>query len=191
MRTWPELRDEILRLDLGGIRVTAERAAFERWCRDAEARVQDAVHRAATARAEALLRETGASVTVSAGAGSRGTTAERPRFSVVSLALGRSRVDVYSVRAPGESPSLHYGVLRGATSTRFPVLAPVPGCLVIRRDDGELELLAAPDPRSEDSPRATTTVDGVVLRAFELLVGAHRAELASARRASHAEQRVP
>ena len=193
MQTWPELHRELNRLDVGNRRQAAERESFERWCAIAEDRVLSALAARAASRARELEVETGAHIRVSTSG-----TAPSPsgpgfsRVRVLTLELGSSRVDVYSVRATAESPSIHLGVLRGATTTRHPVLAALPGCLVVRRSDGGFDLLLPPSPLAPSLPsaaspaakapgdRRTTSIDALVLRAFELLVGAHRSTRASA-----------
>jgi hypothetical protein len=91
----------------------------------------------------------------------------------VAVALGASRVDLYSVREPGSAPCLHLGIQRAATSTRSPVFTTLPGALLVRRTDDGFDALRLPLP-SEGTERPRTTIDWLVLRAFELLVGTHR-----------------
>lgn len=174
MQTWPELHREVDRLDIGERRATSEREAFERWCAIAEDGVLFALAAAAESRARELQAETGAIVRVSTSGVAQAESGPVPRPRVVSLELGSSRVDLYSVRATAESPRLHLGVLRGATSTRFPVLASLPGCLVVRRSDGGFDLIVPPSSRTKEAYPETTSIDALVLRAFELLVGTHQ-----------------
>jgi hypothetical protein len=94
------------------------------------------------------------------------------RFHVVSLALGSSRLDLYPARELGETPAIHFALTRAPTTTRFPVIVSLPGCLIVRRDNGQIALLGA-EARGLPDMRPSVTFDAVVLRAFELLMGAH------------------
>jgi hypothetical protein len=198
LRDWIDLHREVNRLDLTGRQKNAERDRFEEWCVLAEEQVLVALAARAESRAQELERETGAYIRVSTSGAVPVATAtgpvSRPRFRMVSLELGACRVDVYSARAVYESPCFHLGVLQGRTaSVRFPVMASIPGCLVVRLEDDGFELLVPPpleitldfpaSPPVAASGRAperrTTSMDAVLLRAFELLVGAHQSTRAA------------
>jgi hypothetical protein len=167
--TWPGLYAETDRLDLSKRRLLAAQAEFESWARDAERRAIAEAQACATARGRELLERTGVGVVVEAP--QPGT-----RWMRVSLRLGASRADLYSVRSPGSSPAIHLGVQRAATSTRFPVFTTVPGALLVRRPDDAFDALCLPLPTdARGCPR--TSIDGLVLRAFELLLGTHRSTL--------------
>jgi hypothetical protein len=170
--TWLGLYAEMDRLDLSKRRLLAAQGEFESWARSAEQRAIAEAQAAATLRARELWERTAVGVVVEAPQRSE-PDRPGPRWLRVSLRLGASRADLYSVRSAGSSPCLHLGVQRAATSTRFPVFTTVPGALLVRRSDDGFDALSLPLPAdSADRPR--TTIDGLVLRAFELLCGAHR-----------------
>jgi hypothetical protein len=174
LQTFTDLRRWVDRLDLGDRRATAAREIFERWCAAAEDQVLSALAARLATEAAALAARTGVKVRLSASSGERSSSESVLGVRALSIELGSSRVEVYSVRGAAESPRVHLGVLRGATSTRFPVMATVPGCLVVRREDGGIGLIVAPIPAATPSERRATSIDAVALRAFELLIGAHQ-----------------
>lgn len=186
MLTWPGLFHEIDRLDVAGRRARAVQAEFEQWAALAERRTMADARLAAVARADEVRDQTGLETAVTGPAGPEGVSRLGTTWSAVSLSLGTCRVDLYSVRRPAESPMVHFGVTRGPTLTRHPVLATLPGALVVRRAGNGLEYVAL--PLSRDHERSTTTLDALVLRAFELLVGAHCSTL---RFASEADRASP
>ena len=168
--SWRHLYDEVDRLDLSNRRLLAARANFDAWAQRTEERCLRELHDTARERSQELLARTGVSVIVEASARD-----ERHRRGPVTLRVGTSRVDLYSVREPGASPCIHLGVQRGATSTRFPVFATIPGVLLIRALDGDYEMLSLPFEDGTAPPR--TTADAFVLRAFDVLLGTHRSTL--------------
>lgn len=159
-------------------RAQEDRAQFEQWCELAEEWVLSTLASIALSRSAELAAHGDWNVRVLRAA-SHGRNGSGPRYRVVSLALGASRVDIYSTREPGQTPSIHFAVTRAPTTTRFPVVMTVPGCVVVRRPNGEIALIAALAEHSSGL-RPAMAFDAVVVRAFELLVGAHR----SARRAA-------
>jgi hypothetical protein len=167
--TWPGLYDEVDRLDLSKRRFDAARAEFESWAARTEERALAEAYTSARVRARELYERTAVAVTAE-------EIRTRPGSSFgsrLSLGLGASRVDLYAVRNPGSSPCLHLGVQRAATSTRAPVFTTLPGALLVRRFDDGFDALCLPVPADTgDCP--TITMDGLVLRAFELLIGTHR-----------------
>jgi len=188
LRTFADLHRAVDLLDLSERRARKERERVEQWFAVTEERVFSALGAEARARASELEKATEAIIRVSTSgtAGQPGAPrapVQQPRdfrIRAVSLELGSSRVDVYSMRGAGEAVRLHFGVSRGATGiVRFPVMASFPGCLVVRNEDGGFELLLPvcqpPGGVPGDAPeRRATSIDAVVLRAFELLVAAHQ-----------------
>jgi hypothetical protein len=169
--TWPGLYDEVDRLDLSRRRLLAARAEFESWARSAEAGALAALHAHAVLRAAELVERTGLELSVEprdpAGA----------RYAPpVSLRLGSSRLDLYSVREPETAPCVHLGVQRGATSTRFPVFTTLPGVLLVRSSEARFDVLALPIAESGTPER--TSLEALLLRAFAILIGSYRSTLA-------------
>jgi hypothetical protein len=169
--SWQGLFADVNRLDLSRRRLHAAQAEFEAWAASAEERALSYAHAVATLRARELHRNTSLRVLVEAPPRfvSDGLRASHHRVGVV---LGASRVDLYSVREPAAAPYLHLGVQRAPTSTRAPVFTTVPGALLVRRADDGFDALSLPIP-AEGSDRPRTTIDALVLRVFELLVGTH------------------
>jgi hypothetical protein len=171
--TWPGLYADVDRLDISGRRREAARAEFESWARSAEESVLTCARALAALRASELRAQTAVEVVVEPRQGRiRPSASPGP----VSLRLGTSRVHLYSVRNPTSSPCLHLGIQRGATSTRFPVFATLPGVLVVRSGADAFELLGLPIPE-DGTPPETVRLEALVLRAFELLIGAYRSTL--------------
>jgi hypothetical protein len=169
---WPGLYEEVDRLDLSKRRLHAARAEFDSWARTAEDTVLVAAHATAVSRARELFLRTGLGLTVE----SRSLPPGRSLAAApVTLRLGTSRVDLYSVRAEASAPCLHLGVQRGATSTRYPVFTTLPGVLLVRSGNAHFELLAL--PVQDHVEPARTTVEALVFRAFDLLIGAYRSTL--------------
>jgi len=172
MLTWAGLFQHVAELDPLGRRLQADRAEFERWAASAEQRVMDDLARIATARGENIRARTGIVVDVLTRIEKTSLSSFGGAHRLVALSLSGSSVDVYSVRSPGESPSIHFACARAATTSRFPVLVTVPGCLVVRAGRSEVRLLTVPG-------HTPTSIDAVVLRAFGLLVGAFQSALPS------------
>jgi hypothetical protein len=179
MPSWKGFLDEAERVDVAERHAGSARATFEMWALRTEERVLAELNAEAGLRALEFADVTGAVVRVEASVNPV-PPHQRSRWRTVSLRLGASRVEVYSVRNPGESPTVHLAVLRGPTSTRYPVFATLPGALVIRAtNDGvdptgtDFELLALP-LAAPGVDRRRTTIDALVLRAFDLLLGMHR-----------------
>ena len=185
-RSWNSLYAEADRLDLSNRRQMAARAEFEAWAYGAEERALLELEGTVKARSRELLAQTGLSLVVEAAPADAREIAVRGRRAPVSIGLGTSRVDLYSIREPGASPCIHLGVQRGATSTRFPVFATIPGVLLIRSRNTDYEMLSLPLDDAVDPPR--TNMDAFALRAFEVLLATHRSTLRShpARHQSHA-----
>lgn len=170
--SWPSLYAEVDRLDLSQRRLLAAQAEFEEWAHRAEGQAFAEAHAAAAFRARELWQRTAVQIVVE--------MPERPtRWMRVSLRLGASRADLYSVRSAGSSPCIHLGVQRAPTSTRCPVFTTLPGALLVRRPDGGFDALCLPLP-ADAGHCLRTTMDGLVLRAFELLCGAHGSTQGSA-----------
>jgi len=174
MPTWDGLFAQIDRADPLERRLSAERAAFERWAVAAEQRIMSEIARHAGARARETRTRTGLIVDISARVGTSEIASFGGAHRLVSLSLAGSSIDLYSVRAAGESPIVHLACERAPTSSRFPVIVTVPGCLVVRSYDSGARLLALPGCEP-------TTVDELVLRAFTLLFGAHQSVAAEHR----------
>jgi hypothetical protein len=170
--TWRGLYAEVDRLDLSKRRLLAAQLEFESWAHHAEQQAIAEAQACATLRARELREQTGVEVFVEA---PQHTVPGAPasRWMRVSLRLGASRADLYSVRSAGSSPCIHLGVQRAATSTRSPVFTTVPGALLVRRSDDGFDALCLPLPADGvECPRTST--DELVLRAFALLCGTHR-----------------
>jgi hypothetical protein len=173
--SWTGLFDHVDRVDVSNRRLAATKAEFDAWAREAEGRAMAELHDTVTVRARELLARTGVAVVVdSRPCGARGPSWS-DRSAPVILRLGTSRLDLYSVREPGASPCIHLGLQRGATSTRFPVFATLPGVLLIRSGGAAYEMLSLPLDESVVPPR--TNADALALRAFELLLETHRSTL--------------
>jgi hypothetical protein len=173
--SWPALFADVDRMELSRRRLLAAQAEFEAWALGAEARALSYAHAVTLLRAGELYRHTSVQVVVDAPPRnvSHRLNASHRR---VGVALGASRVDLYSAREPGSAPCLHLGIQRAATSTRTPVFTTLPGALLVRRPDDGFDALRLPVPTDgRDCPR--TTIDWLVFRAFELLVGTHRSTL--------------
>ena len=169
MPTWNELFENVARRQSASERASADRAGFEQWCELAEDRVLETLGSIALSRSAELAARAGVRATVRR-LTTRRHTGAGAHNRILSLELAGSRVDVYSTREFGQSPSLHLAVMRAPTTTRFPVMTSLPGALVVRRDDGGITLLGAKP--GDVIPRPVTSYDAIVLRAFELLVGA-------------------
>jgi hypothetical protein len=168
--SWNGLFDDVDRADVSNRHLTAARAEFDAWARATEERALAELRETVAARAHELFARTGVALVVD----------ERPpsssdRRAPVTLRLGTSRVDLYSVREQGASPCIHLGVQRGATSTRSPVFTTLPGVLLVRSGSTAYEMLSL--PLDESAVPSRTSADGLALRAFELLLGTHRSTL--------------
>jgi len=160
-----------------GDRVSADRAQFEQWCELAEEWVLSTLASIALSRSAELAARSTLNVrvvqpprehsSVHSGKG-------RSSFRVVSLALGSARVDLYAAREPGQTPAIHFALTRAPVGNRFPAILSLPGCLIVRRGNGEIVLLGA-EARGLPDMRPAVTFDAVVLKAFELLIGAFHA----------------
>jgi hypothetical protein len=150
-----------------------DRAQVEQWCELAEEWVLSTLASIALSRSAELAARSDLHVrVVQAAAPSAG---QSPRFRVVSLALGGTRLDMYASRDSRDacgSPAVHFALTRAPTTTRFPVVMTLPGCSIVRRDNGEIALLGPP-LEELSGMRPTVTFDAVVLRALEILIGAH------------------
>jgi hypothetical protein len=170
MPTWNELFENVARKQAASLRATADRAGFEQWCELVEDSVLETLGSIALSRSAELAARSGVRVDV------RRLTTRRhsgagPHNRILSLALGGARVDLYSTREVGHEPALHYALMRSSGSTRFPVITSLPGCTLVRRADGGVTLLS--NALADGSGiRPVLTYDAVVLRAFELLLGA-------------------
>jgi hypothetical protein len=157
--------------DRDSLQDSADRAQFEQWCELAEDWVLSTLASIALSRSAELEDRSGLMVRVVRAPTTRALRGGA-RFHVVSLALGSSRLDLYPAREVGETPAIHFALTRAPTTTRFPVIISLPGCLIVRRAGGEIALLGA-EARGLPDMRPSITFDAVVLRAFELLIGAH------------------
>lgn len=172
MLTWAGLFRRVSELDPLDRRAEADRAEFEQWAASAEQHVMDEVLRVAAARAKDLFAQTEVSVDVLARLENGTLASFGGAHRLVALSLSGSSVDLYSVRAAGESANIHFACARAPTGSRFPVIVTVPGCLVVRAARSGFRLLTVPG-------NTPTTVDAVVLRAFALLIGAVQSVSAS------------
>jgi hypothetical protein len=173
--SWQSLYADVDRMDLSKRRLVAAQAEFEAWAARAEERALRYAHAVATLRANELERNTAVKMLVEAPPRvvGRRLNASHQR---VAVTLGASRVDLYSVREPGSAPYLHLGIQRAATGSRTPVFTTLPGALLERRADDEFDALALPFPQG-DIERPRTSIDWLVFRMFELVVGTHRSTL--------------
>lgn len=157
-----------------GDRDSADRAQFEQWCELAEEWVLSTLASIALSRSAELAARSTLEVRVVQPPRERSSDGRRPSFRVVSLALGSARVDLYSAREPGQTPAIHFALTRAPVGNRFPVVMSLPGCLIVRRGNGEIVLLGA-EARGLPDMRPALTFDAVVVKAFELLIGAYHA----------------
>lgn len=174
MNRWSELFQQVDALDLSGRRFRAEGAEFEAWCQTAERALLAELGDLAESRATELALRTEVQVLVSRAVQGPALSDQGPRASAVELRLGETRVYLYSARELGESPAVHLAVRRGGASTRCPVLASLPGALVVRGEGGSPRLLSLPRPLDAPPSEAHPSPDDLVLRAFEVLIAAHR-----------------
>ncbi len=173
--SWPGLFADVDRADLSSRRLVAAQAEFEAWAGHAEECAFVEAHRIAVHRADELHARTAVRVAVDARRLSAGKSRQASPRSI-GLELGASRVHLYSVRELGTAPCVHLGIQRAATTSRSPVFTTLPGALLVRRPDDGFDALCLPVPTDgRDCPR--TTIDALLLRAFELLVAAHRSTL--------------
>jgi hypothetical protein len=150
------------------LQLAEERARAQRlldaWAFEVVPGVMDLVARACVARARELAVATGYAIDVTYPV--RTATGPKDAFPlhVVAIRLEPVEVDVYSARGPGGLPVLHVVSFLRDASQRERRLVSEPGCLVSRGADSGWQLL------SLDPPRAATTVDDLVHRAFARLV---------------------
>jgi hypothetical protein len=173
MSRWSLLFAQVDALDLSGRRALSSAAEFEAWSDFAERALLEELQRIAELRAAELRELTDVRVAVSRLEPGPDLSARGVRVGVLELGLGAARVYVYSVRERGQSPAVHFALRRESAFTRHPVLASLPGCLVVRSESGAAELLALPRPLG-DCTEPRPTPDDLVFRAFELVVAAHR-----------------
>jgi hypothetical protein len=120
--------------------------------------------RASKSRAKEIEARTGVVVKVAYQVAGLPLASFGGAHGVVSLAFQLNAVDLYATRQDGGSPNIHFACQRAPTSSRFPVVVTLPGCIVVRAGRAGYRLLTLPE-------RAPTTVDEVVLHAFALLFG--------------------
>jgi len=174
MSRWSLLFSQVDALDLSGRRALSSAEDFEAWSDSAERALVEELHRIADLRSAELARHTDVRVLVSRPVPGPDLTLRGAHIGVLELALGTTRVYVYTARERGQSPAVHLALRRESASTRHPVLASLPGCLLVRGDTGAAELLPLPRPLGDHAEEPRPTPDDLVFRAFELLVAAHR-----------------
>jgi len=165
MPTWAGLFRRIDDLDPLDRRAHSERTRFQEWAVSAERRVMADFARVARAKSRETQARTGVCVAVALEEHAPSLSSFAGTRHVVSLAFAGSSVGLYATRPAGEAPSVHMACQRAATTSRYPVLVTLPGCLVIRSGDFGYQPISLPE-------RVPTSVDAVVLRAFVLLFGA-------------------
>jgi hypothetical protein len=174
MSRWSLLFAQVDALDVSGRRAASNVTDFEQWGDGAELALVDELFSIAERRAADMAQHTDVAVSVARSHPGPDLALRGARISVLELALGATRVYVYSVRERGQSPAVHLAVRRDSPSTRHPVLASLPGCLVVRSEDGAATLLPLPRPLDATPTELHPTPDDLVFRAFELLVATQR-----------------
>lgn len=172
MSTWDGLLRRIDEIDPLDRRLQAERARFETWAASVEARVMEDLGRVAREKAREARSRTGVSIVVESASSARPGASFGGAHRRLTLSFAGSSVDIYSTRPEGQSPNVHLACQRAPTTSRYPVVVTLPGCMVIRSDEPPgYRLLGLPD-------RSSTDPEAFVLRAFGVLVGSFESVLA-------------
>jgi hypothetical protein len=191
MSSWTKLYRKVNGLDTINRRAEKERQAveakrgFEAWCAKAVDTVMQAIADAAFKRAKDFEIETGRVIQVLYPSHPPVGADVGPSMTFMKFSLDGSEVHLYSHRAPGTNPVLHFALAgdsaRPVDSSRRPQL-PGPGdlvrnrvlslsgCVIERSSDDRPQLL-----RISKGEKAPVTADEVVFTAFEQLVESYRA----------------
>lgn len=178
MNRWRALFDEYktheaerLEADRRARAAKAELFELERWSKAAVETVMDQIAAEAARRSDELAEHAGVRIEIAA---PRRAPARQPGAEVtyIGLTRGDDLVYVYAYSERGHLPLLHFmlpaydGYLE---RPRHPRLVSLPGCRLVRRQDGgtELERVRVDGSLAKD---ATTSVEDLVFRAFELLL---------------------
>ena len=162
-----------------------EEAELDAWCDRVTNIVMRAVRDHAMRRARDFEKESGKTIKVKYPSyPSVGDAAGGPTMKFMRFALDGVRLHLYSHRAPGSLPHLHWVIAPRrpgprsedeSTEARDVVRQQVhtsPSCVIARLPDDVFELRLIRDG-GDDGPAATpVTVDDVVYRAFRLLIAA-------------------
>ncbi len=166
-------------LALRDIAAHEDRAAFDEWCERVTDLVLTALRDHAIRRAREFEQASGHVVYVKYPSHDPIGGADGPSMKFMRFALDGTTLHLYSHRAPGSLPYLHWAVAERTSGTdERSRLAPfrrriesIPSCMIVRLEDEAFELRSNP-ARGAAEEKRVITVDDVVFQAFDLLVDA-------------------
>jgi hypothetical protein len=152
---------------------------FEAWSRSSTEQLMADLREAANQRSESFSTRTGHELSVEYPSGPPITVPEGgPEIRFLRLALGAARVHLYSSHTPGGLIHIHLLPSRQTSLSHNQRLLSEPGAFLVRLENNAYELRHLPgDPEGEQG--TPMTLDGLLFKAFRLLVNWAEAGLPS------------